>query len=140
MIRPLRRLHRRVWQGAAVALPLILLLALFTRPASPPAQAKTKPAAGEIAWSGLPLALERMPSGLRVRALASLPAPDLLLYATAAPAEKGQPLPAGATFLGSVSGPSQVLAAPPPAADRLVLYSLAHGEVVGSAPIPREHR
>lgn len=141
MIRPLRRLHRRIWQVAALALPLLLIVAILTRqPTHPAPHVRTPATAGESTWPGLPLGLRREASGLRVRALGPLPAPDLLLYAATAPVEKGQPLPAGSVFLGSVSGPSQVLATPPSATDRLVLYSLAHGEVVGSTAVPREGR
>ena len=126
---------------AAVAGLTMLLLALLTRP-SPPGEpvAGSRPMAGESAWPGLPLALRREPTGLRLRALGPLPAPDLLLYAAAAPVAKGQPLPPGVVFLGSVVDSDQVLHAPPASSQQLVLYSLAHGEVVGSAPVPEDRR
>lgn len=141
MIRPLRRAHRRIWQVTAVALPLLLALALLTREPSHarPGVTPRLPAA-ETAWPGLPLALRREASGLRVRALSPLPAPDLLLYATAGPAGPGQALPAAAVFLGSVSETTQTLGAPPASSTQLVLFSLAHGAVVGTAPVPPEGR
>jgi hypothetical protein len=141
MIRPLRRAHRRAWQAAALVLPLLLVFALLGRaPSRAGLSAPASASAGEIAWPGLPLTLSRVPSGVRVRSLGPLPAPDLLLYATKEPVGAERRLPAGATFLGSVSEGTQVLAAPPAEADRLVLYSLAHGAVVGSASLPPEAR
>jgi hypothetical protein len=130
MIRPLRRVHRRVWQILALLLPVVCVLAVATRPNPLPSPPAPPPAGdGEVAWPGLPLALRPEAGGVRVRPTGPLPAPDLLLYASTIDADPGPRLPADAVFLGALGTEARRIDCPREART-LVLYSLAHGEVV----------
>lgn len=156
MIRPLRIRHRRWTTALAVLLPAGVVLALATRPAPPPATAlppalaPEPPAARPLAgWQGLWRGTElttrigAVPDGgLRLDLEPSAPvrAPDLLVYwHPDTGATPGDPaLPHGATLLGRFAGGAYGL--PLPAAAHggggLILYSLAHGEVVATAELP----
>lgn len=164
MIAPLRRAHARAWLAVAAMAPVVLAAALLARPSTPvvpglppelarfvggPASPRSTPSfTSDDAWAPLPLRMRLFgaPRGSRAIELAPrapLRAPDLLLYASPAPAEArpapGDPLPAGAVLVGHVAGTrTQQMGGVPAGFPTLVLYSLARGEVVGSAAIPFE--
>ena len=155
MIAPLRRRHLRFALALALAAPLTLLAALAARP--PAASTEALPAdLGERdprpssppdtethelfehqdlrlrAW------LESDGAILSLEAITPLTVPDLLLYGASQAAERGAGLPDGAVFLAAVPGSGEHAFVVPPGApsDHLVLFSLAWGQVVESAPRP----
>lgn len=155
MIAPLRRRHRIVWLVLGL-LPIALVMALAARPPKS-LFASDLPAAldlmavattataiaestGSIAGVDVRMAVYETGPGLSLalEPLVELPYPDVLAYWTALPAEASLPSPA--YLLGSIAGGrSQTLPLPgvaPGADGYLTLYSLAHGQVLGSVSLP----
>jgi hypothetical protein len=156
MIRPLRVRHRRIIAVLAVVTPLLFVAGLLARR---PIPATIDLAIGttvedhpghevlsrdDDAWGGLPILTEWLrapgdPAGdpaVSLELTGPLKQPDLLLYWDASPREGG--LSDEARLLGPVGGRRRD-AWDVPASDRpgrLVLYSLAHGEVVATAAPP----
>ena len=157
MIRPLRSRHRVIFVVLALALPAGLAAALVSRPADPTLdqlpQALQAPAAlkgGMVLWSlaggweGVPLEAQLSVDGAGSVSLVVTPVedprlPDLLVYWS--PEGAGQRALADdeALLLGRVAGAQPVsLPVPPETAARggyLLLFSLAQGQVVASAPV-----
>jgi len=110
LIRPLRSAHRAIWTVLALALPAGLWAAISVRP--------------EFS-GGDPRGLA--PRGNeRVMALAA-GAPDVLVYASAAPSSAE--LPPDARLLGRADGPLAI-----PGHGNLILYSLARRRVIAALP------
>ncbi len=155
MIRPLRRLHRRVIAVLAVVVPVVFALGLAARrpnPRSALPAALTPPSlalldVGSLGhlWPGLEievrLGFDRSEPARPVLVLipASPPeAPDPLVYW--APEGAAPSLPAGAVLLGSLAGTApQTFQLPAEAAagtGSVLLYSPAWGKVMAAAPLP----
>lgn len=163
MIRPLRRAHRLMMLGLAVAAPATLSLALANRSevatvdALPTADADLSSlpelAAHEDLFAGQPLRVRVLASAagplLEVRATGPLPVPEPLIYASAT-TTPGARLPADARLLGSIDdlgvvrGPLRLPGGRLPGsgdnapARSLWLYSLGHSAVVAVAILPGE--
>ena len=156
MIRPLRARHRAIFVVLALALPVGLAGALLSRPADsavdalPEAlRAPAVAAAGEVAWSlaggwdGVPLDAELRVDGggaaLVVTPLEDPRLPDLLVYWSPEGAGQRALADGEALLLGRVAGSRPVsLPVAREALDRggyLLLFSLAQGQVIASAPI-----
>ncbi len=147
MIAPLRKRHRLWITGLALLVPAVCALALWSRPPAPagsggevsPVAAPTSASSRAIAsLPGFRTAVRggKEAAQLEVEALEPLRRPDVLLYFSAtAPADT---LPADAHLLGSVAH-RQTRSFPLPTAaakgGHLVLYSLAHQDVVASAAL-----
>lgn len=158
MIRPLRRRHLRTLALLTLVLPAGFAAALLARPA-PPVIESMPPGFGAsqtIEGASSIVVLEGLISEREVEAWiavkgdtpwlfmvprSDLRRPDVLLYAareSAATTDSG--LPEGAILLGTLAGtrersfrlPAWVFDSPA----RLVLYSLAHQEVVGTGKLP----
>lgn len=151
MIRSLRSWHRAVFVGLTLTLPAAWAAALLGR--SAPAPESTWPAEPSLAsvegeartvmWSTQELLTELRRGGdgaLHVRALSwSEPAaPALALYWTANAGEDGE-LPGDARFVGALSGAARdFVLRDAPAGGWLVLFSLGHGEVLGTLALEEE--
>lgn len=155
MIRPLRARHRAIFAVLAILLPVGLAAALVSRPVDPaldelpePLRDSHLPQGGAVAWSlaggweGVPIDAE-----LRVKGAARLVVtpvedprlPDLLIYWSPEGAGQRALADGEARLLGRVAGSQPLsLPVPPETVARggyLLLFSLAHGQVVASAPI-----
>jgi hypothetical protein len=144
MIRPLRVAHRRIFGILAVALPVTIAAGLVARRPQESHLAEVKSEPAQV--------LKRVPSQKRAFALifrrdsgsqggirtvlqasTSLNEPDLLAYWTNE-SRPGEALPAGSVLLGAVvPGRVSSVSLPEGQEGRVVLYSLAHHEVVDSA-------
>lgn len=153
MIRPLRRLHRRLMPLLALAVPAVLAVALGLRP-EPAVSARLPTAPADLSslpvlaeWPdllpGRPLVVTVLGSAagrtLEVRSTGPLGIAEPLVYASVSAAAGGQ-LPGDARLLGSLDDYGVVRGPLRDAAGRdartLLIYSLAHSEVVWSAPLP----
>ena len=150
MIAPLRRLHRGMSTVLFVAVPVLLVFSLRVRPPryymqSPPAELTEESFEGGQVFDvfpdlgvlvrGIPAAdgalVELEPAGPLAR-------PDVLVYWSPT-ASEGSGLAPGALLLGTIGDRPRSYFLPPEAAlvdGHLVLYSLAHQEVVGSGSLP----
>ncbi|MEL7059054.1 MAG: hypothetical protein AAGN46_03395 [Acidobacteriota bacterium] len=153
MIEPLRRRHRWMLTTLAVALPVGVALALTARPpvAEGPLPApltagspETGAPARDILRAGpVELAVAHLDNRIEVRATTPPSVPEPLVYWTPDVVIEGtRGLPGDAVFIGPLSM-RRLLSAPAPAPDAtsaargaLTVYSLGHGEVVGSVPLP----
>jgi hypothetical protein len=146
MIQPLRTVHRRTFVGLAIVLPVILAVGLGAR----------RPiAAGEktgITFASLPktssglwakhaiqtqVYVEQSGFYVVLQPGPDLHEPDLLLYLSASGAQ-GSDLPADAQLLGPVQAGRPIrMAAGSEARGQLILYSLAHREVVDTAALEK---
>jgi len=156
MIAPLRRRHRWVWTVLCL-LPAALAAALWSRPPAalfnsspptalrPPVPHSTAVAESTVDIAGVSLHLALYASGdatlLAIEPLTEFAQPDVLAY-WAPVAVSGSSLPRQAFLLGSIAGRRAGVFKLPAAAGhqgggQLVLFSLAHGEVLGSGALPR---
>ena len=136
MTRPLRRAHRSIWLALAAALPTLLAAGLAFRPPQ---------AADERVMDRITL---RLPNGTEMVADSrelwgsAVDAPDPLIYWVAdagggAGRGPGGP-PHDVQFVGALARGRQAVLALPASGGYLLLYSLAHREVLASAPTPKE--
>ena len=154
MIRPLRRRHLRMVVGLAMLVPAVYLTAILVRrppafsEALAPELAKTRPAGDAkapsvVGWPELPLQIRLLASGadrwIQIAVLEELRHADVLVYWSAAEPSSGSPLEE-AKFLGVLAGDQPRSYPLPPeageSAGHLILYCLAHGELLGSRPVP----
>jgi len=149
----LRRRHRRIFLVLALVLPGIFVSGLLARrpfPASDRLPELAQPVSAKLStaileederWRRLPLKSRLLKADgnrsgwiLDVQVNGELPAPDLLIYWS-----ETAPKPEQGVLLGSLAGrSSQQFALPERArAGHLVLYSLAHGQVVAEARLAK---
>jgi len=147
MIQPLRTMHRRTFVGLAIVLPVILAVGLGAR----------RPSAARDSKSGVTFAsLPKTSSGLWtkhtiqtqvyaeksdlyiiLRPGQDLNEPDLLLYLSVIGTQGGN-LPADAQLLGPVQSERPIrMPGGSDARGQLILYSLAHHEVVDTAALEK---
>ena len=156
MIRPLRRRHLTMLALLAIIVPVVLLAALKVRPAVslmesiPEVFVRVPPERGP-AWRDL---TPDLPARVRIRPekdgrkldyhpVDDPERPDLLLYWSASPFVGSAKLPADAILLGPLAGAqarSFSLEDEIEGAGHLMVYSLAHAEVVASAAWPEVSR
>ncbi len=128
MTRPLRRAHRSTWLALAVVLPSLLAAGLALRPAE---------VADERMMDRITL---RLPNGTEMVSDSrelwgnAVDAPDPLIYW----AETGTQSIAKAQLAGSLQQGRRSAIPVPSSGGYLLLYSLAHREVLASAPTPKE--
>jgi len=128
MTRPLRRAHRFVWMALGGTLPLLIVAGLALRPPQAPE---------ERVVDRITL---RLPDGTEMVAEsrelwgAAVDAPDPLVYWSERP---GQTV-SEARFVGSLPLGRRVGLTLPASGGYLLLYSLAHREVLARAPAPKE--
>lgn len=157
MIRPLRRLHRRVMVLLAIVVPATIAVAVGTRPdpvvaTALPTAARSLDTLPELArWPDLfapvPLTVRLLGAGVgplvEVRAVGDLAVPEPLIYLSAGTATTGA-LPADARLLGVLDDRGEVRGAlsPPDGlpARTVWLYSLGRSEVVAVAVLPEQPR
>ena len=151
MIAPLRRRHRVVVTLLLIAVPVGLVLALSARPPLPTTETLPNALAdgpgsggGDVesydVFGELGIAVRGFHAAGAVLELTPsqpLARPDVLVYwAETAASDR---LPTGAILLGALSDRARTYSVPATAASRaghLVLYSLAHQEVVASGALP----
>ena len=127
MTRPLRRAHRWIWLALA-ALPTLVVAGLALRPPQ---------VADERVMDRITL---RLPNGTEMVADSrelwgsAVDAPDPLVYWSDAAAKSL----AGAQGMGSLHQGRRAALPVPASGGYLLLYSLAHQEVLASAPAPNE--
>ena len=127
MIQPLRRAHYRVIIGAAIVLPIILLLGLLARRPFPQE---------ELQFQQLNDWHEAFKA--RIMPFKKILAPDLLVYwSPVIPA--GQGLLLQARLLGSLHG-SFARGVSLPSDGYFLLFSLAHQKVVAAVPVDRKEK
>jgi len=158
VIGTLRRRHRIVWRLLALLAPAVLCMALVVRagrpsevamPLSPDLRAALGAApdlAGEPMLPGLKLRARVLAGGaagtrlLELQPSEPLLEPDVLVYALSeAAARTGaaeDSLPADARLLGALSGTLARRWALPADATALLLFSLAHQQVLARAALP----
>jgi hypothetical protein len=128
MTRPLRRAHRYSWLTLGAVLPTLLAAGLVFRPPQAPEDRVTD----RIALV--------LPNGTEIVADShdlwgsAVEAPDLLVYWSETPANSL----AGAKPIGSLAHGRRSALELPAKGGYLLLYSLAHREVLASAPVPKE--
>ncbi len=128
MTRPLRRAHRFTWLALAVALPSLFAAGLALRPAQ---------VADERIVDRITL---RLPNGTEMVADSrelwgnAVAAPDPLVYWS----ESGGKSLNRAQLAGSLQQGRRSAIPVPSSGGYLLLYSLAHREVLASAPNPKE--
>ena len=128
MTRPLRRAHQSIWLALAAALPTLLAAGLALR--SP--QATEERIMDRITF--------RLPNGTEMVADSrelwgnAVDAPDPLVYWS----KTSDKSLAGAQLAGSLPRGRQAALSLPASGGYLLLYSLAHREVLASAPTPKE--
>jgi len=128
MTRPLRRAHRWIWLALAAALPTLVVAGLALRPPQ---------VADERVMDRITL---RLPNGTEMVADSrelwgsAVDAPDPLVYWSDAAAKSL----AGAQRMGSLHQGRRAVLPVPASGGYLLLYSLAHQEVLASAPAPKE--
>jgi hypothetical protein len=150
LIRPLRRVHRRVSIALALVLPAVLIAAVAARPDwGPPEADETEP--DHVRFTQQHFEYFQL-DGVRLRLAITagdeqfvavqcedgLPFPDVLLYATDAAVEDGAALPDDAVLIGALRGreTDEFAVVPGSVRARYVLYSLAHHAIVGSVATP----
>jgi hypothetical protein len=145
VIRPLRSRHRAAFVGLVVTLPALFAAALLWRHPVPAVEAHGGPSVAGLEevfadrddlWRELPIrtSLYRGPRQVTVllQAREEIGRPDLLVYWSGA-AEIPEGLPGDVVLLGRLAGLERSrfdLPVGAGAAGRLILYSLAHQEVV----------
>ena len=128
MTRPLRRAHRYVWIALGGILPAVVAAGLALRPP----QAPEERLADRITLL--------LPNGTEIVADShdlwgsAVEAPDPLVYWSETSARSL----AGAKPIGSLAHARRSAFELPANAGYLLLYSLAHREVLASAPVPKE--
>ncbi len=128
MTRPLRRAHRSIWLALSAVLPSLLAAGLALRPA---------PVADERMTERITF---RLPNGTEMVADSrelwgnAVDAPDPLIYWS----ETGTKSIAEAQLAGSLHQGRRAAIPVPSSGGYLLLYSLAHREVLASAPTPQE--
>lgn len=157
MIGPLRARHRWMTRGLAVIVPLAFAASIIARPAWPTDPSKNglrnaAPGAAELPAELAPTLLDDLGVSYFVTAAGrlhchverGLPRPDVLVYWTADDAPDA--LMDEAQLLGPLGGEgSRSFLLPRDAATgeagvftgSLVFFSLGHGELVATAPVPR---
>lgn len=159
MIQRLRRRHRNLIVILSVILPVLFLAALATRPSAPRTQeippflVNETPAFPRVLfeesnlWSGHDLltrvCADQMPPQRLVVELQPRRAfsePDILVYWHEPAAASGNQLPENAYLLGALAGKQLRRFVLPEAArlveGKLVLYSLAHHQIVATTMLP----
>lgn len=148
MIAPLRRRHRLMITLLALTVPVLVVLAISHRPehdlqrVGPQTVPENLPAQQEIAdlFSLPPTSAQLWQEGdqavLYVQTTEAPRLPDLLLYWSAS--QPGVSLPADAVLLAPLPARGQRIMPLPQstAGGYVLLYSLAHQEMVESAPLP----
>jgi hypothetical protein len=128
MTRPLRRAHRYIWLGLSGVLPTLLMAGLVLRPPQAPE---------ERVMDRITL---RLPNGTEMVADSrelwgnAVDAPDPLVYWSKTFAASV----AEARLVGSLTHGRRAVLSVPAAGGYLILYSLAHREVLARAPAPKE--
>ena len=128
MTRPLRRVHRSIWLVLAAALPALLALGLALRPPQ---------VMDERVMDRISL---RLPNGTEMVADSrelwgnAVDMADPLVYWSEASAK---PI-AETRLVGSLQQGRRAVLPLPASGGYLLLYSLAHQEVLASAPTPKE--
>jgi hypothetical protein len=128
MTRPLRRAHRCIWLALAAALPSLLAAGLALRPAQ---------VADERVMDRITV---RLPNGTEMVADSrelwgnAVDAPDPLIYWS----DSATKSIAGAHLAGTLQQGRRAAIPVPSSGGYLLLYSLAHREVLASAPTPEE--
>jgi hypothetical protein len=163
MIAPLRRTHRTTFAALTIGLPLLLIAGLRSRPPQPAIDTLPIQQVGpgsldrlvsiERSWNGLRFLfsileddssttekgpLEERSHHLEIQPLSPLVFPDLLVYWTSETATAFTTLPDSALLLGTVPASRAGHYRLPPASSQgmtFILYSLGHGEVVGSLSV-----
>jgi hypothetical protein len=163
MIAPLRRAHRTAFAALTIGLPLLLIAGL--RSPLPQPTVDTLPiqeaspgtferlVSIERSWDGLRVLfsileddsattddepLDQQSLYLEVRPLSALVLPDVLVYWTSGSATAVPTLPDSALLLGTVPASRAGYYRLPPDSRQgmtFILYSLGHGEVVGSLAV-----
>ena len=128
MTRPLRRAHRYVWVALGGILPALVAAGLALRPP----QAPEERLADRITLM-LPNGTE-MVADTRELWGSAVDAPDPLVYWSETPARSL----AGAKPIGSLAHGRRSALALPAKGGYLLLYSMAHREVLASASAPKE--
>jgi hypothetical protein len=128
MTRPLRRAHRYIWLLLGGVLPGLFAAGLAFRPP----QAPDETVADRITFV--------LPSGTEIVADSrelwgkAVDGPDPLIYWSSAPSHSV----AGRTLAGSLAHGRRAALPLPASGGYLLLYSLAHQEVLASAAVPKE--
>lgn len=128
MTRPLRRAHRSIWLALAAVLPTLLAAGLAFRPPQ---------VTDERVMDRITL---RLPNGTEMVADSrelwgsAIDAPDPLVYWSETAAKSLD----GAQLAGSLHQGRRAVLPVPASGGYLLLYSLAHREVLASAPTPKE--
>jgi hypothetical protein len=130
MTQPLRRAHRSIWLGLGVILPALLAGGLALRPPQAPEERPT-----DRITLRLPNGTEMVADSRELWGSA-VDAPDPLVYWSGDSAG----MPANSHLIGSLERGRHAALPLPESGGYLVLYSLAHGEVVAKAPAPKEIR
>ncbi|MCI0352765.1 MAG: hypothetical protein L0Z53_25365 [Acidobacteriales bacterium] len=144
MIQPLRNYHRFIFEVLGLLLPLIFLAGLAVRPSGTKSvSAASLPAGQKIAetaggWKNYSITT-RLYAGsavlLQLQPASNLNEPDLLLYWSTEPAPPASDVLKNATLLGAFEG-NRLYRLPPDAKrGSLLLYSLAHQQLVDSAAL-----
>ena len=128
MTRPLRRAHRYVWVGLGGIVPTLLAAGLALRPPLAPEERVT-----DHITLVLPNGTEMVADSHDLWGSA-VDAPDPLVYWSETSARSL----AGAKPIGSLAYGRRSALALPAKGGYLLLYSLAHREVLASAPVPKE--
>lgn len=127
MIRPLRRAHRAIVTTLALVLPVLVGAALAARREVPASttSAGLSPRPATLGGQS-PVVIVRWEKGLQ-----RLPAPDVLVYWSREPVV-GSKLPRDAVLVGRFA-PGVLPRPASRSAGYLILYSLAHQEVIDAA-------
>lgn len=134
MISPLRRAHRVMWPIVGVVTATLFVVALRARPEWPVDAGSTSAEPADVELAGQSLGLSVRDGEVIAVDREGPHAPDRLLYWSADVGAEA--LPAGGRLLGPVGGPARRYALPAGETGALYLYSLAHGELLASIPLP----
>ena len=149
MIRPLRNRHRATFAALAVALPIGLVAAIAsreTRPvqsalpaalAAPQSEWPNARALGRL-WPELDVDARQLGNMIELAPGRDFRFPDVLVY-FATEAASGEDLPEGAVLLGKLSAggdaPQRFFLSSQHLSGHLILFSLGHYTVIGSAEV-----
>lgn len=128
MTRPLRRAHRYIWVALGGVLPTLLAAGLLLRPPQVPDERVL-----DRITFGLPNSTEMVADSRELWGNA-VDVPDPLIYWSKTPVKSLE----GATLAGSLARGRRATLPLPASGGYLLLYSLAHQEVVAIAPAPKE--
>ena len=133
MTRHLRRAHRSIWLSLAAALPTLLAAGLALRPPQVMDERGFTPDHDDRITLRLPNGTEMVADSRELWGNA-VDAPDSLVYWSEAAAKSVE----GAQLAGSLHQGRRTVLPVPASGGYLLLYSLAHQDVLASAPTPKE--